>query len=517
MLAALIVRAGRTVPPGELAEAYWGEALAADVGPAGEDLGRSDPLRDSDSGAISTLGSEYRARASTPPRSTPFAFERLVSTARAACVPRRARSRDRRLSRARSRSGVAHALHRRRRSGNPESSRRTGWTRSATSANEELLEARLAEGEHRVPHRGRRAAASAKQPLRENRWAILALANYRAEPASRSARDAPRRRGTARGRARDRASAPDCASSRLAMLRQDPALSPRRHPPRVSPRSAPTPVCEAFRSPTQMCSSAARPTSMPIRDRMRAGALVTDRGRLRLGQIVARPRRRPAPAPRSRRVAVVTAGGMPPIDLRSRIAQPGAANVLAIDQAEAIFQLRADRSGTPCSLDARRPSQRRRVRDHDRSRSDFLDRLRAVCPSSGTRSDAACTRSARSPPSRFARPSSTPLSARAPSRARARRVDRAGCRGPAAPRSLIFPTPPVETWIRREGCDADCRGVRSLGRDPRAIAQSAETSLPFLRRRRRRIRAARSCSGSSHRGADGASVRRTRCAGSPCC
>ena len=58
-------------------------------------------------------------------------------------------------------------------------SKRPGSTNCACDAEESLLDARLASGEHRRCGRRSPRPASAEQPLREHRWAILATALYR--------------------------------------------------------------------------------------------------------------------------------------------------------------------------------------------------------------------------------------------------------------------------------------------------------------------------------------------------
>ena len=174
MLAALIVRAGRTVTPGELAEAYWGEnsprtwpqQVKTSVARIRSGLGSS---------AILTRGSDY-ALGIDPATIDAFEFERLVSTARQHALRG---EHDRAIDAYRRALALWH--------GNayidvadwePGAIEAERLAEIRDNANEELLEARLAEGEHRsVIADAERLVREA--PLRENRWAILAIANYR--------------------------------------------------------------------------------------------------------------------------------------------------------------------------------------------------------------------------------------------------------------------------------------------------------------------------------------------------
>ena len=138
------------------------------------------------------------------------------------------------------------------------------------NANEELLEARLAEGEHRsVIADAERLVREA--PLRENRWAILAIANYR------SGRQADALATLRASRARMSDELGIDVGDRLreletAMLRQDPALLQIESLHRVS-EDCPYLGLEAF---TESDADAffGRRRIDAIRDRMRAGALV---------------------------------------------------------------------------------------------------------------------------------------------------------------------------------------------------------------------------------------------------
>ena len=173
VLAALIVRAGRGLAPGELAEAYWGDEpprtwpqqVKTSVARIRASLG---------SGAVLTRGSDY-ALGIDPATIDAFEFERLVSTARhhglrgehdrAIDAYRRALA----LWRGQAYIDVADW--------GPGAIEAERLAEIRENANEELLEARLAEGERRsVIADAERLVREA--PLRENRWAILAMANY---------------------------------------------------------------------------------------------------------------------------------------------------------------------------------------------------------------------------------------------------------------------------------------------------------------------------------------------------
>ena len=127
-----------------------------------------------------------------------------------------------------------------------------------TSAEEELLDARLLAGEDRgvIPEAEQLVR---EDPLREDRWAILALANYRA---NRQA-DALAVLRAARARLDDELGVePGPAARGPRALGAAPGPRPRRAVarPRGRPRSAPTPVCGPSARRTPTCSSGARPT-----------------------------------------------------------------------------------------------------------------------------------------------------------------------------------------------------------------------------------------------------------------
>lgn len=176
VLAALIVRHGTTVAPTELAEAWWGDEppttwaqqIRNSVARIRSRLGRD---------AVETVSTDYRLGLDVDTIDA-VRFERIVSDARAHGLhgehDRAIDAYRRALALWRGaplqdvaawEPGVAEAM-------------RLGQIRA--SAEEELLDARLRAGEHRavIPDAERLVR---EEPLREDRWAILALANYRAD------------------------------------------------------------------------------------------------------------------------------------------------------------------------------------------------------------------------------------------------------------------------------------------------------------------------------------------------
>ena len=199
------------------------------------------------------------ARRSTPTRSTAVRFERLVSAARGhALRGEHERAIDvytRGLAMWRGAAlqdvanwepGVVEALR---------------LHEIRTSAEEELLDARLATGEHRS------LIADAErllreEPLREDRWAIVALANYRAD---RQAEALAVLRAARERLADELGIEPGArlAALELAMLRRDPALDAPCARPRRPTSPAPTPGCAHSAPTTPTCSSDATTTSRP--------------------------------------------------------------------------------------------------------------------------------------------------------------------------------------------------------------------------------------------------------------
>ncbi|WP_137844848.1 BTAD domain-containing putative transcriptional regulator [Microbacterium sp. 2FI] len=174
VLSALVLRVGTSIEPGELAEALWGDEAPAtwrqqvktSVARIRTRLGRD---------AVITSGSLY-ALGLDPDAIDAVRFERLVSTARQHALHGDA---DRAIDAYERALGLWR--------GQPYADLTT-WdpgvveamrlTEIRTSAEEELLQSRLAAGMHRavIPDAER---LTRENPLREDRWAILALANYR--------------------------------------------------------------------------------------------------------------------------------------------------------------------------------------------------------------------------------------------------------------------------------------------------------------------------------------------------
>ena len=102
-----------------------------------------------------------------------------------------------------------------------------------TSVHEELLDERLRTGEHRavIPEAERLVREA---PLREDRWAILALANYRADRQAEALAPACRPRAP-RGRSRHRAGSASCrARNSDAPPRTRPLMPPVQATPALS-------------------------------------------------------------------------------------------------------------------------------------------------------------------------------------------------------------------------------------------------------------------------------------------
>ena len=498
VLAALIVRAGRAVTPGELAEAYWGEnsprtwpqQVKTSVARIRSGLGSS---------AILTRGSDY-VLGIDPATIDAFEFERLVSTARQHALRG---EHDRAIDAYRRALALWH--------GNayidvadwePGVIEAERLAEIRDNANEELLEARLAEGEHRsVIADAERLVREA--PLRENRWAILAMANYR------SGRQADALATLRASRAKMSDELGIDVGDRLreletAMLRQDPALSLVESMHRVS-EQCPYLGLEAF-SLSDADAFFGRDADIDaIRDRMRPGALVvvvgaSGSGKSSLVLAGVLPR-----ITESRRVAVVTAGRDAAVDLRSRIAQQGAADVVGIDQAEAIFQLPAAERDALCAIVADLLNGGACV--IMTLRSDFLDRSTGM-PHIGAEIGRGVY-------------AIGPLSVDGLREAVERPAERAGLRlepglvevivRDAGDRRTTLPHVShalVETWIRREGATLTVAGYQASGGIAGAIAQSAETLYRSFD-----DADADSCRSLMlrlvHRGADGASVRRS--------
>lgn len=465
VLAALIVRAGRPLAPAALAEACWRDdpprtwpqQVKTAVARIRSGLGAD---------AVVTRGSEY-SLGIDPSTIDAFEFERLVSGARQHGLhgeqDRAVEGYRRALALWR---GPAYADVADWGPGAIESAR-LGEIRD--SAEEELLEARLAEGEHRtVIADAERLVREA--PLRENRWAILAMANYRAgRQAEALATIRAARARLADELGIDIGAALDALET--SMLHQDPALSV------AVPRHPVSPLCpylglEAF-TPEDSEQFFGRDADIEaIRDRMRPGALIvvigasgSGKSSLVLAGILPR-------IAEGTRIAVVTAGRDAAPDLRARLAHRGAADVVVVDQSEAVFQLRESDQEALCRL----------VGDVLAAgscvlmtlRSDFLDRATGL-PHIGADLGRGVY-------------AIGPLSVEGLREAVERPAARAGLRlepglvevivRDAGDRRSTLPHVShalVETWVRREGATLTVAGYEAAGGIAGAIAQSAET------------------------------------------
>ncbi|MEU1970261.1 BTAD domain-containing putative transcriptional regulator [Microbacterium sp. NPDC019599] len=468
VLSALIVRAGSTIAPSELAEAWWGDApprtweqqIRNSVARIRARLGR---------GSIETLGWEYRLSLDADSIDA-FRFERLVSTARGHVL----RGEHERAVDA---YGRALALWR----GAPlqdvtrwepgvVEAMRLGEIRA--SAEEELLDARLAVGEHRS------VIADAErllreQPLREDRWTIVALANYRADRQA----EALAVLRAARERLADELGiepGPRLASLELAMLRRDPALDV----PAASARTmtaCPYPGLRPFGPDDADVFFGREDDVEALLERVAprgivtiAGASGTGKSSLVLAGLVPRLRARGS-------VVEIVRPSVGGVSTLGRAAERG--QIIVVDQAEELLAIDHD------EVRAFARTARAFLDDGHALlmtvRSDALDRLRAF-PEIGDEigrgifllgglSDAAY-RSAIEQPARQAglvlEPGLVEVAVRD-----------AGDRASTLPH---LSHAMQETWARREGTTLTVDGYQRSGGIPGAIAQSAEEAFREL-------------------------------------
>lgn len=464
ILAALIVRLGSSVSPAELAEAYWGEDLPAtwaqqiktSIARIRRRLGHD---------AIATRGSAYAAGIE-PDVIDAVRFERLVSTAgqhglhdehdRAIDAYTRALGLWR---------GAAYPELADWEPGVVEAMRLDEIRRSAEA---ELLDARLKTGDHRavIPAAERLVREA---PLREERWAILALANYQS---GRQAEALAVLRA-ARGRLLDELGIePGARLTQLetAILRQDPALDPVRPLPRVS-QGCPYRGLAAF-GPADADEFFGRDTEIDeLLERVTAGSITAVTGpsgsgksSLVLAGVV------PRLIERGRRVHVMRPGSAAATELH-RIVEDGAADLVVIDQAEELLHGGGTEIEPFCATAARFTAGGGAIMLT--IRSDFLDEAAAL-PHVGTHLARGVYVLA-------------PLSREAMRAAITEPATRAGLRlepglvelvlRDAADRSSTLP--PLshamqETWVRREGITLTVEGYEAAGGIGGAIAQSAE-------------------------------------------
>ncbi|MEV5071317.1 hypothetical protein MRBLMI12_002945 [Microbacterium sp. LMI12-1-1.1] len=370
------------------------------------------------------------------------------------------------------------------------------------SAEEELLESRLAEGEHRAVIADAERLVRAA-PLREERWAVLAIANYRA---GRQAEALATVRA-ARARLVDELGIDIGARLReleASMLRQDPALTLVRTLHRVSD-ACPYRGLAPY-SPADVDAFFGRDDDVDdIQERVRPGSLTavvgaSGSGKSSLVLAGVLPR-----LTSGRTVVVLTAGRDAALDLRARIEQRGAADIVVIDQAEAVFQLAERERDELCAIVADVLAAGSAVLMT--LRSEFLDRATGL-PYVGTAIGRGVL-------------AIGPLTADGLRRAIECPAVGAGLRleaglvevieRDAGDRRTTLPHVShalVETWVRREGATLTVAGYEASGGIAGAIAQSAESLYRSLD-----AHDASACRSLMlrlvHRGADGVSVRRT--------
>jgi len=474
ILSALLVRMGTAMSLGELADAYWGERVPSTWGQQVKTaVGRIRARMGPHTIVTTAAGYHYGA---DPDSVDAVRFERLVSAARGHAL---------RGQHDRAAESYRRALALWRGAPYPDL---TEWepaiveqrrlTEIRTSAEEELLEARLADGEHRtvIPDAERLVR---EQPLREDRWAILALANYRTDRQAEALAVVR----AARSRLLDELGIEPghrLTELEVAILRQDPALAA---PAPVTVVSADCPYrgLQSF-GPQDADVFFGRDFDVDrVMERVQPGALVGITGPSGSGKssvLLA------GVAPRVReqgRTVEVLGAGVPGLPAsRQAIARAGATGVIAVDQAEEVVAaLSADDLEEFC----------RAAREHldgggsivATIRSDFLDRATAL-PHVG----AAVARD---------------VVVLGPLSDEGLRAAIEGAVLPHLSHAL------VETWVRREGTTLTVDGYEAAGGIAGGIAQSAEALYRSLSPRRQEL--ARSLLlRLVERGADRTTVRR---------
>jgi DNA-binding SARP family transcriptional activator len=475
ILAALVVRLGSAVDPDELAVAVWGD----DPPPTWEQQIRNSIARirrRMGRETVQTVGAEYRLGLD-PDSIDAVRFERLVSTARGHAL----RSEHDRAVDAYRR---ALAMWR----GKPLQDVRD-WEPAIVevlrlesirqAAEEELLESRLETGEAAsvIPDAERLVR---DDPLRESRWAVLALANYRSDRQS----DALATLREARRRLDDELGIePSARLAELerAILRREPGLDAVAA---LNPASSecPYPGLRAFR-PEEAELFFGRDQDIDVVLEMLgrypvvtiAGPSGTGKSSLLLAGVVPRLR------DRGRHVDVIRPTSET-ADEMTRSAER--AGVIAIDQAEELQHLHGDViaelagalrtvAGANCSLLLT-------------VRSDALDALRALPSIGDLLGTGICLLG--------------PLSEASLREAIIEPAGRAGLRlepglvelvvRDAGDRAATLPHLSHalrETWIRREGSTLTVEGYRTSGGIAGAIAQSAEEVVATLSPHEREI------------------------------
>jgi DNA-binding SARP family transcriptional activator len=330
ILAALIVRRGSTVHPAELADAWWGDELPAtwsqqvrnSVSRIRLKLGRD---------AVQTVATEYRLGVD-PETIDAVRFERLVSSARALGLQG---EHDRAVDAYRRALGMWRGAPLQDvASWEPGVAEAQRLLEIRSSVEEELLDARLRTGEHRaiLPDAERLVR---EQPLREDRWAILALANYRA---GRQAEALATLRAARERLADELGIEPGERLTALetAVLRQDPSIAAPT-PPAVASADCPYPGLRAFGPEDFDLFFGRESDAEEVSERLRPGAVVAIAGASGTGKS-----------------SVALAGVVPRLQARGRVVQtvlPGPdiasdlhaaadrAGVVVVDQAEELLAL----------------------------------------------------------------------------------------------------------------------------------------------------------------------------------
>jgi DNA-binding SARP family transcriptional activator len=463
VLTALIVRRGEALRPAELAEAWWGEDLPTTwPQQIRNSIARVRARLGAD--AVETLASTYRLGVD-PDSIDAVRFERLITAARAHALqgddPRAIDAYRRALGlwRGTPLQDVA-GWH----PGDAEARR---LLEIRATAEEELLDARLRIGEHRsvLPDAERLVRA---EPLREDRWAVLAVAHYRCGRQS----DALAAIRAAKAQLSDELGIePGARLSALetAILRQDAWLDPPEAPGEQS-TECPYPGLRAFGPEDADLYFGREHDIDEVTERTGAGGMVLVAGPSGIGKsslVLAGvvPRLRAA----GRSVEIIP----PDQHVASRLAAATArADVLVVDQAEEVLQLPPhDREAFGAAAATAVASGRTLMLT---ARSDALDALRAL-PGSGDAlgrgihllgpiSEAGCREAMEEP----ARRSGLRLENGLVEVAMRDLGDRSGTL-PLLSHALR------ETWIRGEGGTLTVAGYADSGGIAGAVAQSAES------------------------------------------
>ena len=480
------MRLGTGVEPSELADAYWGEQVPStwrqqvktSIARIRTQLGHD---------AVITTGSTY-ALGIDPDAIDAVRFERLVSSARQRALhgePDRAAdlyARALALWRGQPYPDIS--------SWDPAIVEALRLTEIRTSAEEEWLDARLDAGEHRAVIADAERLVRA-DPLREDRWAILALANYRA---GRQA-DALATVRAARGRLLDELGidvGPRLRDLETAILRQDPDIAPVDVQWDAA-SECPYPGLEPFGREDADLFFGRDADVEALIERTHAGSVLTIAGPSGSGKSsVLLAGLVPRLAAAGSEVAVLRPGAGGIGALRSAIER--GVRVVAIDQAEELMQAPARQAAEFCEIAAGFLEAGGVI--VLTIRSDFLDRATEL-PSIGASIGRGvyvlaplspeALRVAIEGPARHAR-----LRLETGTR-RARHPGLVRPRDDPSPR-LARAARDLDTPGRR---DTDRRGLRGGGRYRRRDRPDRRDGVPITRRARRRNSAGRFCFGSS--------------------